>query len=549
MKLSITALTLVCQMLALLAIVPLSAADQITKQRNIAYLGTDRQEKLDLYLPPGHPSPAGPAPAVLIIHGGGWVGGDKGAAREQNIGETLAQAGYVCASINYVLGTDAPEATFVDKLATVWPRNLHDCKTAVRYLRSRAGELGIDPARIGVIGGSAGGHLAAMVGFTDDDDVSDPRELYSGHSSRVQAVVPMYGAHDLLDLATARKLDDQETAMALCRAASPVTYLTPDDPPTLILHGTNDKLVPVRQSELLATACRRNGSEFRLEIVDGGPHSFHLQPKQRDLRPLVLEFFARHLGASSKIPPRELRRERFTVDGRPAFVIWPTVENSTPIPWVLYAPTLGEGLPGPAEVWMFRQFLAAGIAVAGIDVGESFGNPSGRSTYDALHERLVEKHEFAQRACLLARSRGGLMLYNWAIDHPEKVRCIAGIYPVCNLTSYPGLARASGAYGFSAAELQAKLKAHNPVERLEPLAAAKIPIFHIHGDTDRVVPLDENSELLAGRYRGLGGSVDLSVAAGQGHNMWRGFFECQPLVDFIIQHAVATAESHHDNAP
>ena len=129
------------------------------------------------------------------------------------------------------------------------------------------------------------------------------------------------------------------------------------------------------------------------------------------------------------------------------------------------------------------------------------------------------------------------MLYNWASDHPDKVRCIVGVYPVCNLASYPGLARASGAYGMSADELQRNLAQHNPVDRAGPLAAAKVPIFHIHGDQDRVVPLQDNSDLLATRYRASGGSAQVLVAAGQGHNMWRGFFECQPLVDFVLQHA------------
>lgn len=535
--------------LCFLTVLPLLAAEDVGIEKDVAYLGTERSEQLDLYFPPGHPSSGSPAPAVIIIHGGGWVGGDKAAGREQNIGQTLARAGYVCASINYVLGDAAPAATFVDKLETVWPRNLQDCKTAVRYLRSRAKELNIDPTHIGVIGGSAGGHLAAMVGFTDDDDELVSQRLYGDYSGRVQAVVTMYGAHDLLALAEEKQLGTDPGLVKLCRQAAPVTHLSPDDPPTLILHGTEDKTVALRQSELLAAACRRHGSEFRWEVVDGAPHSFDLQPKQRDLRPLVLEFFARHLGPAAKPIPRELRRERFSVAGRPAFVIWPTKPSAKPVPWVMYAPTLGEGLPGQAEAWMFRQLLAAGVAVAGVDVGESYGNPRGREIYDALHKELVDEHGFDPRACLLARSRGGLMLYNWASDRPGKVRCIAGIYPVCNLTSYPGLARASGAYGMTVDQLEQKLREHNPVDRVDPLVKAGIPIFHIHGDTDGVVPLDVNSGLLAQRYRAAGGNVEISVAAGQGHNMWQGFFECQPLVDFIIRNALAQPAEQTEKSP
>jgi hypothetical protein len=234
-----------------------------------------------------------------------------------------------------------------------------------------------------------------------------------------------------------------------------------------------------------------------------------------------------------------LKRAEFKIDGRPAFMIAPAKKLDGPTPWVLYAPTLGRGLPGGAEHWMFRQWLAAGIAIAGVDVGESYGNPKGRATYNALHEHLTKEHGFAQQACLLARSRGGLMLYCWAAENPEKVKCAAGIYPVCNIASYPGIGRACGAYGLSAEKLKAELSKHNPPDRIAGLAKAGVPIFHIHGDKDGTVPLEANSALLADRYKAAGGNMEVLVPKGQGHNMWRGFFECQKLVDFVIEHATA----------
>ena len=234
-----------------------------------------------------------------------------------------------------------------------------------------------------------------------------------------------------------------------------------------------------------------------------------------------------------------LERTEFKVDGRPAFMIAPAKKPDGPTPWVMYAPTLGRGLPGGAEHWMFRQWLAAGIAIAGVDVGESYGSPKGRATYNALHKHLTEKHSFDQRACLLARSRGGLMLYCWAVENPEKVKCAAGIYPVCNIASYPGFKRAAGAYEMTADQLKAELSKHNPPARVAALAKAKVPIFHIQGDKDGTVPLEANSQLLADRYKAAGGSMTILVAKGQGHNMWRGFFECQELVDFVIKHAKA----------
>ncbi len=258
------------------------AAD-VRVEKDVDYLGADRKEKLDLYLPTT-PAPEKGFPAVLIIHGGGWTGGDKGAERERNIGTTLARAGYVCASVNYVLAEKAQGRGAT--LAQVWPRNLHDCKTAVRFLRKHAAKYRIDAERIGAIGGSAGGHLAAMVALTAPEDGLDPKEPWGEISCRVQAVVPMYGPHDLTGTG-----DDAD----FLRRASPVTYATKDDPPALILHGTKDTTVPLAQSEKLAEALKKAAVEHELVVVEGAPHSFHLEPKGHDLRPKVAGFFDRHL--------------------------------------------------------------------------------------------------------------------------------------------------------------------------------------------------------------------------------------------------------------
>ena len=135
---------------------------------------------------------------------------------------------------------------------------------------------------------------------------------------------------------------------------------------------------------------------------------------------------------------------------------------------------------------------------------------------------------------MLGRSRGGLMTLSWAAENADKVAGFAGIYPVCNVASYPGVAQASGAYHMSADELSAHLKEHNPLDRLAALAKAGVPLFAIHGDTDTVVPLDANSGEMRKRYEALGGKMQLIVPPGQGHNMWTGFFQCQELVDFVI---------------
>lgn len=186
---------------------------------------------------------------------------------------------------------------------------------------------------------------------------------------------------------------------------------------------------------------------------------------------------------------------------------------------------------------MFQRFLDAGIAIAGIDVGESYGSPYGRAIFTSFYREVVCQRRFSAKPCLLARSRGGLMLYNWAVEHPSSVGGIAGIYPVCDLRSYPGIDKASGAYGMTLEELAEVLAQHNPVDRVAPLAKAGVPVFHIHGDVDRVVPLESNSAELARRYRRFGGKMTLKVIQEQGHNMWPGWFQCQELVDFVIAHA------------
>jgi hypothetical protein len=227
------------------------------------------------------------------------------------------------------------------------------------------------------------------------------------------------------------------------------------------------------------------------------------------------------------------------VEGKPAFLVLPKQElRKNPQPWVMYAPTLAP-YPDVHERWMHERFLAAGIAVAGIDVGEAYGSPNGTRGLDQLHQLLTSKHQLSSRPCLLARSRGGLWMLAWAAAHPQQVAGLAGIYPVFDLRAYPGLDRAAGAFELSADELTQQLDRYNPIAKAGALIEASIPIHLIHGDVDQVVPLESNSLVLANRYRDAGKRelMHLEVAQGQGHNMWEGFFQSQPLVDFVIEKA------------
>lgn len=231
--------------------------------------------------------------------------------------------------------------------------------------------------------------------------------------------------------------------------------------------------------------------------------------------------------------------ESFLINGRAAFILLPPEEKrKKPQPWILYAPTL-PGYPDEHEKWMHGQFLAAGVAVAGIDVGESYGSPKGRELFTALHKEMTEKRSYAARPCLLGRSRGGLWVTSWACEHPDQVAGIAGIYPVFDIRTYPGIAKAAPAYELTPKQLEEHLAQHNPIERVASLAKAKVPAFFIHGDDDKVVPLKENSAEFVARYAAAGAqeAVTLIVAKGQGHNYWEGFFHCQELVDFAIARA------------
>jgi len=212
-------------------------------------------------------------PIIVYIHGGGWSGLDKSWCPYPM---RLLDQEYAVASINYRLLQEGG----------AFPANLHDCKAAVRWVRAHATEYGLDGDHIGVWGDSAGGHLAALVGLTGDMSALEGDIGVTGVSSRVQAVCAYFGAMDLCFLA-GPDLATSPIAPLLCgligaaplaqhmdklRAASPITYVSADAPPFLLLHGDVDTLVPVSQSVLLYEALWQAGADVRLHIVHGGDH-------------------------------------------------------------------------------------------------------------------------------------------------------------------------------------------------------------------------------------------------------------------------------------
>lgn len=230
-----------------------------------------------------------------------------------------------------------------------------------------------------------------------------------------------------------------------------------------------------------------------------------------------------------------LNGKSFLLNGRHAFTMNPKVSaDRAEKPWIFYGPTLA-AYPDQAESWMHERFLKAGITVAGIDVGEAYGSPKAFPHFEALYQHMIT-HGYSTRPLLLGRSRGGLWVSSWALKHPDRVRGIAGIYPVYDYTTYPGVVRAASAYAVTPQQLSDQQAQLNPIRRAEILAKANIPVFIIHGTDDKVVPFSANTGALRTAYEkaGVASLIQVIEADGQGHSFWPGFFQCQELVDFVI---------------
>jgi acetyl esterase/lipase len=242
--------------------------DDVTLESNVAYAQADPQQMMDIVRPR---NASGKLPAVLSIHGGGFRAGSRKGFITQSV--HLAQHGYVAATADYRL---APKAPF--------PAAVNDVKAAVRYLRANAERLGIDPERIGVTGGSAGGHLALFLGMTGGVAEFEGDGPNREQSSRVQCVVSFYGPSDFtksygrsVDAAEVLPLflgADVNRARAMHIKASPLYWVTPDAPPTLAIQGTKDRYVNYEQSVWIIDRLLQAGVPAELETIEGADHGF-----------------------------------------------------------------------------------------------------------------------------------------------------------------------------------------------------------------------------------------------------------------------------------
>ena len=232
-------------------------------------------------------------------------------------------------------------------------------------------------------------------------------------------------------------------------------------------------------------------------------------------------------------------RHRIVVDGCPAWVVEPkSALPGKPWSWCMEFPeAFTERCAAP-------QLLAAGFHHVHIEVGNTFGSPAALRHFDAFYD-VFTKAGLAKRGTLIGLSRGGLYAYRWAAEHPERVGVIYGDAPVCDFKSWPGgkgagkgsptdWAKLIQCYGFQS-EAEALAYSGNPIDRLEPLARAKIAIIHVVGDADDVVPVAENTALVEDRYRKLGGKIHVIHKPGVGHHP-HGLEDCTPVVDWIKSH-------------
>ncbi|MBC8215538.1 MAG: alpha/beta hydrolase [Candidatus Marinimicrobia bacterium] len=237
----------------------------VIEYRDIVYKTTEsRPLKLDIYHPRNLDKPT---PVLIFIHGGAWKSGDKSDYLRYLV--DFAERGYVTVSLSYRFSQEA-----------VFPAAVKDVKCALKWIRSHAEDYFIDPNQIAVIGGSAGGHLAMMIGYSPETEIFEGNCDCDSISSRVNAVVNLYGAVDLTtDFAIAQQsakqfiggeYNDHKEAY---QNASPINYITKDDPPTLIFHGTLDTIVPVDQADILTDKLTKVGAPFIYHRLKGWPHT------------------------------------------------------------------------------------------------------------------------------------------------------------------------------------------------------------------------------------------------------------------------------------
>jgi len=232
-------------------------------------------------------------------------------------------------------------------------------------------------------------------------------------------------------------------------------------------------------------------------------------------------------------------RYDFELDGRPCTVVAPH-RVAPNVPWIWRASFFGQ-CPD-----VDLALLERGFHVAFMDVTDLCGSPQAVTLWDAFYADLTQQHGFAPRPALEAISRGALIAYNWAASHPATVAIIVADIPVCDFRSWPGgTGRGVGSpadwrdclRAYALTEDAALTYAGNPVDNLSPLAVAGVPLFHVHGDQDEIVPVEENTGLVQARYTALSGPITVVINHGGGHQSC--VYDARTVVDAILEHTGA----------
>ena len=294
---------------------PLEIPKDIPHELDVSYLEGDRKEKADLYLPMNVPA-GQKAPALILIHGGGFNDGDKRRYREINFGTNAAKRGYLAMSINYKLRKTKGQVT--------WPQCIYDVKEAVRWLKLNADKYQLDPERIGALGGSAGGNLAFMLATTGPEDGFEGEGTRTNISTKIACGVDFYGAVDLMTYKSDRARPDTnkpEMAMFnktkaeapdLYRRGSPTSYIRTNVAPLLMVHGTGDSTVLPNQSQLLrsklieaglpcpeytimnqaetdALVAKLSQDRNALILIPNAPHTFDFFVRMSPDKPVIMD--------------------------------------------------------------------------------------------------------------------------------------------------------------------------------------------------------------------------------------------------------------------
>lgn len=282
---------------------PVTFAGGVKAWRDVVYTTVDgyRPQVIDIYVPAGK----GPHPLVLYIHGGGWRAGHtrhSGAFADfPKVLASLAAEGFTVASLEYRLSSEAQ-----------FPAQLQDSNAAIRFLRANAARYAIDPARVGVWGGSAGGHLTALTALTCKDTVLDPAAARDGC---VQAAVTWYGVFDFAGMNATPDGNSAGAKLLGCtgpctadqnRVVSPVAYIDAKDPPFLLIHGDEDKVVPAEQSRIGEAALKAAGVPVQSIFIPAVDHSFigrtPAETRDASLKAInaTFDFFHQKLGVTKK---------------------------------------------------------------------------------------------------------------------------------------------------------------------------------------------------------------------------------------------------------